>query len=223
MPDTMTFSEVLKELDALEDPKVRAANEKRGDDHGINLLKMRALAKQIKTNHALATQLWETGETAPRLLALLICKPREFTADELDAMLRETQVPKVNEWFVSYIAKKTPRAEEMRLRWFDDADPTVAAAAWSLTSERVAKTPDGLDLGDLLDRIERDMKDAPKRPQWSMNETLAQIGINHPHLRARALEIGDRLQVLADYPTAPGCTSPFAPTWIGEMVRRREG
>ena len=223
MADTMTVPEVLTELAALEDPKMRAANEKRGDDHGINLSKMRGLAKQVKTDHALAKELWSTGETAPRLLALLICKPREFSADELDAMLRETRPPKVNEWFVSYIAKKSPLAEEMRMRWFDDPDPTVAAAAWSLTSERVAKNPEGLDLEDLLDRIERDMKDAPARPQWTMNETLAQIGIHHPHLRARALEIGDRLQVLADYPTAPGCTSPFAPIWINEIVRRREG
>jgi 3-methyladenine DNA glycosylase AlkD len=223
MADTMTVREVRTALAALEDPKMRAANEKRGDDHGINLSKMRALAKQVKTDHALAKELWSTGETAPRLLALLICTPRNFTADELDAMLRETRAPKVNDWFVSYIAKKSPIAEEMRMRWFGDADPTVAAAAWSLTSERVAKNPDGLDLEDLLDRIERDMKDAPARPQWSMNETLAQIGIHHPHLRPRALEIGERLQVLADYPTAPGCTSPFAPSWINEIVRRREG
>lgn len=217
------LSDVLAELAALEDPKMRSANEKRGDDHGINLSRMRGLAKQIKTNHSLAKELWSTGETAPRLLALLICRPREFSADELDAMLRETQPPKVNEWFVNYIAKKTPLAEEMRVRWFDDADPTVAAAAWSLTAERVVKNPDGLDLDHLLDLIERDMRDAPKRPQWTMNETLAQIGIHHPQLRARAIGIGERLQVLADYPTPPGCTSPFAPTWIHEIVRRREG
>jgi 3-methyladenine DNA glycosylase AlkD len=219
----MTLADALGELAALEDPKMRAANEKRGDDHGINLSRMRALAKQIKTDQSLAQELWGTGETAARLLAILISTPRDFTADELDAMLRETRPPKVNDWFVNYLAKKTPLAEELRLRWFDDADPTVAAAAWSLTSVRVAKTPDGLDLDHLLDLIERDMKAAPSRLQWSMNETLAQIGIHHPALRQRALEIGDRLQVLADYPTAPGCTSPFAPLWIGEMVRRLEG
>ncbi|WP_144794332.1 DNA alkylation repair protein [Microbacterium paludicola] len=223
MTSTTTLADALAQLAALEDPKMRAANEKRGDDHGINLSKMRALAKRIKTDHTLAQQLWETGETAPRLLALLICRPQEFTAAELDAMLRETQPPKVNDWFVNYIAKKSPRAEEMRVRWFDDADPTVNAAAWSLTSQRVVKNADGLDLSHLLDLIERDMKDAPARPQWAMNETLANIGIHHPELRARALAIGNDLQVLADYPTAPGCTSPFAPIWIEEIVRRREG
>jgi len=222
MPET-TVAEALSELAALEDPKMRAANEKRGDDHGINLSRMRALAKRIKTDQPLAKELWATGDTAARLLALLICTPRAFTADELDAMLRETDPPKVNDWFVNYVAKKTPLAEELRLRWFDDPDPTVAAAAWSLTTVRVAKDPEGLDLPHLLDLIERDLRDAPGRLQWAMNETLANIGIFHPELRARALEIGERLQVLADYPTAPGCTSPFAPAWIGEIVRRREG
>ena len=223
MADPLTVPDILAELAALEDPKMRAANEKRGDDHGLNLSKLRALAKKVKTNHALAKELWATGETAPRLLALLINKPREYSTDELDAMLRETQPPKVNDWFVNYVAKKTPLAEEMRMRWFRDADPTVSAAAWALTAERVVKDPDGLDLDGLLDLIEGELKDAPKRPQWAMNETLAQIGIHHPALRARALAIGERLQVLADYPTAPGCTSPFAPLWIEEIVRRREG
>jgi len=219
----MTLDQALGELAALEDPKMRAANEKRGDDHGINLSRMRALAKKIKTDQPLALELWSTGETAGRLLALLICRPRDFSADELDAMIRETDPPKVNDWFVNYVAKKSPLAEQMRVRWFDDADPTVAAAAWSLTSVRIAKDAEGLDLDHLLDLIEAQMKDAPKRPQWSMNEALAQIGIHHPALRPRALAIGERLQVLADYPTAPGCTSPFAPIWIGEMVRRQAG
>ena len=219
----ITLSEALGELAALEDPKMRAANEKRGDDHGINLSRMRALAKRIKTDQPLAQELWATGETAARLLALLICRPGDFTADELDTMLRDTRPPKVNDWFVNYVVKKSPLAEELRLRWFDDADPTVAAAAWSLTTVRVMKDADALDLPHLLDLIEPDMKDAPARLQWAMNETLANIGIFHPEHRARALDIGERLQVLADYPTAPGCTSPFAPLWIGEIVRRREG
>lgn len=217
------LAEALAGLAALEDPKMRAANEKRGDDHGIHLSKMRALAKQIKTDHALARELWESGETSARLLSMLICTPKAFSADELDAMLRETDAPKVNDWFVNYLAKKSPLADELRVRWFTDADPTVAAAGWSLTAERIARRrAAGLDLTHLLALIERDMKAAPKRLQWAMNETLAQIGIHHPDLRGRAIDIGEDLQVLADYPTAPGCVSPFAPIWITEMARRRE-
>ncbi|MET0885748.1 MAG: DNA alkylation repair protein, partial [Mycetocola sp.] len=96
-----------------------------------------------------------------------------------------------------------------------------AAAGWALTSERVAKAPEGLDLPGLLDVIEAEMKDAPERLQWAMNHCLAQIGIEHPEYRSRAIDIGERLEVLKDYPTPPNCTSPFAPIWITELVRRQ--
>ena len=62
----MTVPEALAELAALEDPKMRAANEKRGDDHGMNLSRLRALAKPIKVDHPLAQELWATGETPAR-------------------------------------------------------------------------------------------------------------------------------------------------------------
>ena len=138
-------------------------------------------------------------------------------------MIRESRTPKVHDWLVNYVVKKNPHAEALRVRWTDDPDPVVASAGWALTVERVAKKPDGLDLDGLLDTIEAQMKDAPDRLQWAMNHCLAQIGIEHPPLRARALDVGERLGVLKDYPTPPNCTSPYAPVWITEMVRRNEG
>ncbi|GAA0246637.1 DNA alkylation repair protein [Actinomadura nitritigenes] len=215
------LTEVMAELAALEDPKARAVNERHGDDHGVNLGKLRALAKRLKTQQDLARRLWETGDSAARLLALLICRPKAFERGELDAMMREARTPKVQDWLVSHVVRKSPHAEELRLAWSGDPDPAVAAAGWTLTAERVVKKPDGLDLTGLLDVIEAEMKDAPDRLQWAMNTCLAQVGIEHPEHRARAIAIGERLEVLKDYPTSPGCTSPYAPVWIGEMVRRQ--
>ncbi|MGI5149994.1 DNA alkylation repair protein [Plantactinospora sp. CA-294935] len=220
LTETM-LAEVLAELAELEDPKIRKVNEKHGDDHGVNLSKLRALAKRLKTQQELARQLWETDDTAARLLAMLICRPKAFARDELDAMLREARTPKVHDWLVNYVVKNNPHFEELRLAWFADPDPVVASAGWALTTERVAKKPEGLDLAGLLDVIEAEMKGAPDRLQWAMNHCLAQIGIEHAEHRARAIAIGERLEVLKDYPTSPGCTSPFAPIWIGEMVRRQ--
>ncbi|CAM5360435.1 DNA alkylation repair protein [Streptomyces avidinii] len=215
-------AEVMAELAALEDPKARAVNEKHGDDHGVNLGKLRAIAKRLKTQQDLARGLWETGDSAARLLALLICRPKAFGRDELDGMLRDSRTRKVHDWLVNYVVKKNPHSEELRPAWTSDLDPVVASAGWALTTERVAKRPEGLDLVGLLDVIEAEMKDAPDRLQWAMNHCLAQIGIEHAEYRARAIGIGERLEVLKDYPTSPGCTSPFAPVWISEMVRRQQ-
>ncbi|WP_410598198.1 DNA alkylation repair protein [Amycolatopsis sp. lyj-90] len=217
-----TRDEVLAELAALEDPRAREVNERHGDDHGVNLGKLRALAKRLKTQQELARELWETDDTAAKLLALLICRPKAFEGEDLDRMVREARTPKVHDWLVNYVVKKNPHAEELRLAWFADPDPVVASAGWALTTDRVAKKPEGLDLTRLLDIIESGMKDAPDRLQWAMNHCLAQIGIEHAGYRARAIDIGERLEVLKDYPTPPNCTSPFAPAWIAEMVRRQE-
>ena len=220
LTETMV-AEVMAELAELEDPATREVNEKHGDDHGVNLGKLRALAKRLKTQQELACQLWETDDTAARLLAILICRPKAFERDELDVMLREARTPKVHDWLVNYVVKKNPHSEELRLAWSADPDPVAASAGWALTTERVTKKPEGLDLAGLLDVIEAEMKDAPDRLQWAMNHCLAQIGIEHAEHRARAIDIGKRLEVLKDYPTSPGCTSPFAPIWITEMVRRQ--
>jgi 3-methyladenine DNA glycosylase AlkD len=220
-PPAVSLPDVMAELAALEDPRIREVNERHGDDHAVNLTRLREVAKRLKTQQDLARQLWETGDTAARLLAILVCRPRDLTSDELDAMLRDARTPKVHDWLVGYVVKKSPHCEALRIAWFADSDPVVASAGWALTSERVAKNPEGLDLVGLLDVIEADMKDAPDRLQWAMNTCLAHIGIEHPQLRERALAIGERLEVLKDYPTPPGCTSPYAPVWIAEIVRRR--
>lgn len=218
-----TVDALLAEIAALEDPRARAVNEKHGDDHGVNLSKLRAIAKRLKTNQPLALELWATDVTPARLVALLIARPKEFSADQLDTMLREARVPKVHDWLVNYIVNKGPHAKELRVRWLADADPVIASAGWALTSDRIGKTPEGLDLDGLLDTIESEMGQAPDRLQWAMNWTLTQIGIHSETLRPRAMDIGERLGVLRDYPTPPGCTSPFAPLAIAEMVRRNNG
>ncbi|MDN5662029.1 MAG: DNA alkylation repair protein, partial [Brevibacterium aurantiacum] len=189
----------------------------------VNLTKLRAVAKEMKKNDELAVELWNTGDTAARLVAILIMRPRSYDAQHLDAMLREARVPKVHGWLVNYIVKKSKHAESLRLDWMDDPDPIVASAGWALTSERVNKSPEGLDLSGLLDTIEAQMLGADERLQWAMNETLSYIGIENEDLRPRAIDIGNRLGVLKDYPTPPNCTSPFAPTWITEIVARRAG
>lgn len=213
--------DVMRELASLEDPKMRQANEARGDDHGVNLTRLRALAKRLKTQHELALELWATGDTAGRLLATLVARPKAFPAGELDAMIRDISSPKLLDWFIVNVVKPGAHAEELRQRW-KDSDDLVGRAGWSLTTERVVKTAQGLDLAALLDQIETEMKQAPPHKQWAMNHCLAEIGIRHPDYRKRAIAIGERLKVLIDYPASPGCTPPYAPVWIAEMVRRNE-
>ncbi len=129
--------------------------------------------------------------------------------------------PQVADWLNSYVVKEHPEKESLRVAWLEDEHPWAARAGWGLTSGRIAKSPEGLDVKGILDRLEREMPDAPPEVQWTMNSCLAGIGIHHPKLRKRALAIGEKLGIYRDYPCAKGCTSPFAPIWINEMVKRQ--
>ena len=75
----MTCTEIVTQLEALGDPKIRAVNLRYGAGESqfcVNLSKLRALAKQLKANHPLALELWATGNVEAMLLATLMMSPR---------------------------------------------------------------------------------------------------------------------------------------------------
>lgn len=220
----MTLKATLARLESLGDERVRAQNFRNGagdNQFGVRLGDIRKLAATIKADHALALSLWKTGNVDARLLAILVMAPKKLSGDELDRMVRSVGCAQVAEWFNSYVVKKHPEKEGFRRRWMDDDDSWAARAGWGLTSERIGKNPEGLDLPALLDRIEAEMGEAAPERQWTMNFCLAGVGIHFPEHRERAIAIGEALGVYREYPVSKGCTSPFAPIWIKEMVRRQ--
>jgi 3-methyladenine DNA glycosylase AlkD len=220
----VTLQDTLERMEALGNEKVRAQNRKHGagnNQFGLRLGDIRKLAEKIKTNHQLAIALWDTGNTDAQLLATLLIKPKDLSRDETDRMVRAVNFVQVADWLNSYVVKNHPDKEALRQTWMEDDDPWAARAGWNLTSERIARSPNGLDLPALLDRIEAQLGNAAPEVQWTMNACLAAIGIHFSKHRRRAIAIGERLGVYRDYPVSKGCTSPFAPIWINEMVRRQ--
>lgn len=219
----MTVNEVLAKLESLGNEKMRQHNVKNGardSQFGVKMGDIRALSQKIKIDHELALALWETGNIEARLLATLIIVPRQLSATDLESMVRSERFTQVIEWLYSYVIKEHADGEQLRLRWMHSDDVMCARLGWGLTGGRIARNPEGLDIPALLDRIESEMPTAPPEVQWTMNTTLAQIGINFPTYRSRSLDIGERLGIYRDYPVSKGCTSPFAPVWINEMVKR---
>lgn len=219
----MTLEETLARLEALGDVKRRAHNRKNGagdNQFGVPMGDIRKLAAEIKTDHPLGLALWGTGNIDAQLLGILLIKPKTLSAAELDGMVRSGAFGQVADWLGSYVIKHHPDKETLREAWLGDSDPWAGRAGWGLTAERIAKNPDGIDVGALLDWLEGEMGTAAPPVQWTMNSCLAAIGIHCPAQRTRAIAIGERLGVYRDYPVSKGCTSPFAPIWIDEMVRR---
>lgn len=234
---SFTLEETLRQLEALGDPAVRKQNAKGGpwgagageNQFGVKRGDIRKLAEKIKSDHDLALALWKTSNLDAQQLATLILKVDHLSSDELERMVHTVTFAWTADWLHSYVVKEHAEKETLRQKWMSATqgkgkqagDRWTARAGWQLTAGRVAKSPDGLDLDALLGRIEKEMPAAAPEAQWAMNACLAEIGIRFPKLRKRALAIGESLGLYRDYPVSKGCTSPFAPIWINEMVKRQ--
>ncbi|MGV3616511.1 MAG: DNA alkylation repair protein [Fimbriimonas sp.] len=220
----MTYDETMARLEALGTEPMRKYNLKNGaheNQFGVKMGDLRALAKEIKTQPELASQLWESGNIDAMYLATLLMKPKTLPVEELDRMVGAVTFPYLADWLGTNVIKVHPQKETRREAWMDSDHPITARMGWSLTTERVAKNRDGLDLTALLDRIEAEMGAAPEPARWTMNFCLIEIGVNSPEHRDRAIAIGEKLGAYRDYPTSKGCTSPYAATCIPELVRRQ--
>lgn len=221
----MTVQEILERLQSLGDDARRAHNVKAGapeNQFGVKLGDIRKLAEKLKTNHELALELWETGNVEAQLVATLIMKPKSLTADQLDKLTRTVAYAQVADWLNSYVVAEHPDKETLRTKWMTAKDRWAARAGWNFTASRINKgNADDLDLPGLLDRIEKEMPKAKPEVQWTMNNTLAAIGIHHPKLRKRAVAIGGTIGLYRDWPMSKGCIIPYVPVWVEEMVKRQ--
>lgn len=224
-----TVREILARLESLGDEARRKHNTKSGapdNQFGVKHGDIRVIAKEIKSDHALAIKLWDTGNVDAQLLATLILKPTSLSAAELDSMTRTTTCSHVAEWMNSYVVPQHPDKDSLRQKWMKDKDRWAARAGWHLTAARVNKgttnDPGDPDPSALLDRIEKELAKAKPEVQWTMNNTLAAIGIRHPEQRARAIAIGEKIGLYRDWPVSKGCTPPYVPVWIEAMVKRRK-
>jgi 3-methyladenine DNA glycosylase AlkD len=221
----MTLQEIVDRLEALGHERVRKLNSRNGageNQFGVQLGELRKLAKTIKTNHELALELWRMGNADAMLLSTLLMRPAQLSSDDLEQMVRVATYTQLSDWLATHVVKLHPDKETLRQKWMKSNEVMTSRAGWMLTAERVARAPEGLDLNALLERIEAQMGDAPTQVQWTMNNTLAAIGIHFAEHRQRAVAIGENLGVFRDFPTPKGCTSPFAPIWIAAIVNRQK-
>lgn len=138
----MTLQEVLAELQSLGNAATLKVHRKNGADDnmfGVKMGDIRKVAAKIKSDDALATALWSTGNLDASLLAVLLIKPTNIPRTDLDAMVREAKFHWLADWLNSYIVRNHPDKEALRLAWMHDADPWTARAGWSLTAERMPR------------------------------------------------------------------------------------
>ena len=221
----MTPEQVMQELEQLGTAQNVAVYARHGVTDpmfGVSFANLTALKKKIRTHHALALDLWETGNHDARLLATMIADPDAMDAKTLDAWVRTLSDYIVTDAFAK-LAVRTKFARKKADRWVNSKPEFVARAGWHMLATMAlddANLPDTF-FQPYLDLIANTIHSRPNRTKEAMNTALIAIGTRSGNLEHDAIEIAARIgKVQVDHGLT-NCKTPDAAQYILKTVKRK--
>ena len=222
----MTKNEVvarLKTAGTAQNRKVYRRHGVLGDKYGVSYAELGKFTKQIKTDHDLAVQLWDTGNHDARILATMIADPAKMKAALLDSWSRDLDSYPLTDAFVVLVSK-TDFAPKKMEKWAPAKSEWIAQAGWALLSHLAVKhtdLPDSFFL-EHLETIEREIHSRKNRVRHSMNGALIAIGLRNPNLDQRALAAAAGIGKVEVDHGETNCKTPDAAAYITKARKRKQ-
>lgn len=214
----MTFDDVMTELQDVgtaQNCKIYGRHGVNDPMFGVSVANMKKLAKKIKTNHALAQQLWNSGNHDARVLATKIADPEHITAAELDSWVQDLGNYVISDAFSEFV-QRTPFLHNKMRQWIPSDNEWVSATGWNLLGYIALSDADvPLDFFDsYLTTIERDIHTRKNRVRYAMNNALIHIGSRHPLLAEKAIAVAEHIGIVEVDHGQTSCKTPDAAAYI---------
>lgn len=215
----MDLATALMELEKRGDAAIRKDLSRhgiKGKAFGVSPANLAALAKKIGRDHALALELWKTGNHDARMLATRIADPVQMNAATVDRWAREAGNYVITEAVAEIAAQAAAIGAGVKVadakRWSDSPDEWISTMGWNILGmiNDMGKLAER-DAMAALDRIERGIQTAKNRTRHAMNHALIRIGNGLGALRERALVAAEKIgKVEVDHGKTGGSTPDAA-------------
>jgi 3-methyladenine DNA glycosylase AlkD len=195
-----TCAAVLREMQALADPKVREKMPRFGVNvpraYGISSPVLHSLARRIGKHHRLAQELWKTGIHEARILATLIGESEKVTSAEMDRWVRDFDSWDVVDAACCYLYPEAKPAWRKVAAWSRRHEEFVKRASFSLVaylSYKDKAAPDAR-FAQFLRVIEREAHDERNFVKKAVNWALRNIGKRNKCLNREAIRAAERIR-----------------------------
>ncbi len=191
---------LVAELRSLGDPAVVEGRARFGIrpevSAGVSVPKLRALARKLGRDQALAEELWATGLHEARLLAACIADPARITSSTMDHWTQDFNSWDVCDSCACEVFDKTPFAWQKISEWAQSEAEFVRRAAFSTIAGIAVhdKRADDATFLAAMPMIEQCAFDARNFVKKAVNWALRSIGKRNPVLRAAAIACAERIQ-----------------------------
>ena len=223
----MTADEIVKQLEPLGRDTYKKVLLNHGVKEplfGVMIEDLKKIQKEVKQDHRLALDLYDTGIYDAMYLAGLIADDRKMTRSDLQRWVVKASCPAVSEYTVPWVAAESQHGRELALEWIESKKESVASSGWSTLSGLVAIKDDSeLDLAELkqlLQRVEKTIHQQPNRVRAVMNGFVIAVGSYVKPLTEQASRIGAKIGPVTVDVGDTACKVPYSPDYI-EKVRKR--
>jgi 3-methyladenine DNA glycosylase AlkD len=197
---------LLAELKRAGSPAYKADMAKRygivtkAEVYGVTVATLRAMAKRVGFDHALAEQLWATGIHDARMLATMVDDPADVTLGQMERWVKDMDNWGIVDTACFHYWDRTPHAFGKIEKWSKAKGEFVKRAAFALLAS-CALHKQGTDNQFLygLELIEREAADPRNFVKKAANWALRGIGgKKSPALRTAARALAEQLATSAD-------------------------
>lgn len=222
----MNLQKILTTLKKLGKPQTAAIYKRHGSGDnvfGVLTTEIAKLQKKIKVDHALAMELWKTGNVEARVLALQVADPEKLARADAEGLVKDGPVRFLG-CYLSDLLARSPIAEEMMRAWMKSPDEFPREMGYGILGVRLKDDPGSVSDAEaekVLATIEKEIHRAPNRARYAMNGALISIGIFKPTLRKNAIETGKRIGKVEVDHGETNCKTPDAVPYIEKASKRK--
>jgi 3-methyladenine DNA glycosylase AlkD len=189
---------------------------------GVSVADLKIIAKTIKGQQALASELYATGNLDAMYLAGMVADGSQMPPKQLHEWVASAEnLQMIAEYTVPWVTVENPHARELAMQWIKSKKEQVASSGWSTYSGLVATKPnDTLDLAEiesLLGAVVREIKSAKNRVRYTMNGFVIAVGSYVKPLAKQAKAAARQIGVVSVDLGDTACNVPLATACIEKI------
>ncbi|HXC87035.1 MAG TPA: DNA alkylation repair protein [Candidatus Cybelea sp.] len=221
-----TVSSVMAELKNKGTEKTRKIYARHGmatgKMFGVSVADLKVIAKTIKGQQALASELYATGNMDAMYLAGMVADGSQMTPKQLNEWVEGAEnLQMIAEYTVPWVTVENPHARDLAIEWIKSKKEHVASSGWSTYSGLVATKPDeALDLAEissLLGAVVQGIKNAKNRVRYTMNGFVIAVGGHVKPLAKQAKATARQIGVVSVDLGDTACNVPLATAYIEKI------
>ena len=222
MSDIGTVMTQLEAAGTAQNRKVYARHGAAEPMFGVSYAELGKIAKPLKTDHALAVELWDSGNHDARVLALRVADPAAVDESLAGRWLRDVDNYILAEGLGGLCAQ-SPHARALSDAWRDSPAEWTASTGWFIVTCTV-EDPSVWSVDELrsiLSQIEAEIGERPNRVRHEMNGALIVIALRGADLRREVLAAAARIGPVKVDHGQTGCKTPEVAPYVERTLAHR--